>query len=50
MNKSFSESGGTVLSTNWSDIGKEKVKDIEFSHLIEVPLKYFPLPRPQENR
>jgi len=24
MNKSFSESGGTVLSTNWSDIGKEK--------------------------
>jgi len=25
MNKSFSESGGTVLSTNWSEIGKEKV-------------------------
>jgi len=24
MNKSFSESGGTVLSTNWSDISKEK--------------------------
>jgi len=24
MNKSFSESGGTVLSTNWNDIGKEK--------------------------
>ena len=24
MNKSFQESGGTVLSTNWSDIGKEK--------------------------
>jgi len=25
MNKSFSESGGTVLSTNWAEIGKEKV-------------------------
>eukprot|EP00088_Acartia_fossae_P024150 TRINITY_DN25111_c0_g1_i1.p1 TRINITY_DN25111_c0_g1~~TRINITY_DN25111_c0_g1_i1.p1 ORF type:complete len:399 (+),score=81.37 TRINITY_DN25111_c0_g1_i1:72-1268(+) len=25
MNKSFSESGGTVLSTNWSEIGKDKV-------------------------
>jgi len=25
MNKSFQESGGTVLSTNWSEIGKEKV-------------------------
>ncbi|XP_039249624.1 protein SGT1 homolog [Styela clava] len=24
MNKSFSESGGTVLSTNWGDIRKEK--------------------------
>ena len=24
MNKSFQESGGTVLSTNWSDIGKQK--------------------------
>merc|ERR1719500_483360 len=24
MNKSFQESGGTVLSTNWNDIGKEK--------------------------
>jgi suppressor of G2 allele of SKP1 len=24
MNKSFSESGGTVLSTNWSDIGNKK--------------------------
>jgi len=26
MNKSFQESGGTVLSTNWSDIGKEKTE------------------------
>nr|CAB3266695.1 suppressor of G2 allele of SKP1 homolog [Phallusia mammillata] len=26
MNKSFVESGGTVLSTNWQDIGKEKVE------------------------
>jgi len=26
MNKSFSESGGTVLSTNWSEIGKDKVE------------------------
>ena len=26
MNKSFQESGGTVLSTNWSDIKKEKTK------------------------
>lgn len=25
MNKSFSESGGTVLSTNWDDIKKDKV-------------------------
>jgi len=25
MNKSFQESGGTVLSTNWNEIGKEKV-------------------------
>ena len=25
MNKSFMESGGTVLSTNWAEIGKEKV-------------------------
>lgn len=25
MNKSFQESGGTVLSTNWSEIGKNKV-------------------------
>lgn len=24
MNKSFQESGGTVLSTNWSDIGQQK--------------------------
>lgn len=26
MNKSFMESGGTVLSTNWKDVGKEKVE------------------------
>jgi suppressor of G2 allele of SKP1 len=26
MNKSFVESGGTVLSTNWSDVGKEKLE------------------------
>jgi len=26
MNKSFQESGGTVLSTNWNDIGKEKTE------------------------
>jgi len=26
MNKSFQESGGTVLSTNWAEIGKEKVE------------------------
>ena len=26
MNKSFQESGGTVLSTNWKDIKKEKVE------------------------
>jgi len=26
MNKSFQESGGTVLSTNWGDIGKEKTE------------------------
>ncbi|KAM8977499.1 protein SGT1 homolog [Pelodytes ibericus] len=25
MNKSFTESGGTVLSTNWTDVGKKKV-------------------------
>ena len=24
MNKSFQESGGTVLSTNWDEIKKEK--------------------------
>lgn len=26
MNKSFMESGGTVLSTNWKDVGKDKVE------------------------
>jgi len=26
MNKSFQESGGTVLSTNWQDIKKGKVE------------------------
>ncbi|RUS70699.1 hypothetical protein EGW08_021542 [Elysia chlorotica] len=26
MMKSFSESGGTVLSTNWNEVGKEKVE------------------------
>lgn len=26
MNKSFQESGGTVLSTNWSEVGKEKIQ------------------------
>ena len=26
MNKSFQESGGTVLSTNWKDVKKEKVE------------------------
>ncbi|OCT95545.1 SGT1 homolog, MIS12 kinetochore complex assembly cochaperone L homeolog isoform X1 [Xenopus laevis] len=26
MNKSFMESGGTVLSTNWTDVGKKKVE------------------------
>lgn len=26
MIKSFTESGGTVLSTNWDEVGKEKVK------------------------
>ena len=26
MNKSFVESGGTVLSTNWNEIGKGKVE------------------------
>ncbi|KAM9845339.1 protein SGT1 homolog isoform 2-T2 [Aulostomus maculatus] len=26
MNKSFMESGGTVLSTNWKDVGKRKVE------------------------
>ncbi|KAG8013932.1 Protein SGT1-like protein [Nibea albiflora] len=35
MNKSFMESGGTVLSTNWKDVGKRKVEmnppeDVEF--------------------
>lgn len=25
MNKSFSESGGTVLSTNWNEVAKDKV-------------------------
>ncbi|KAG8226333.1 hypothetical protein J437_LFUL009910 [Ladona fulva] len=25
MNKSFTESGGTVLSTNWTEVGKDKV-------------------------
>ncbi|XP_076018404.1 protein SGT1 homolog isoform X2 [Genypterus blacodes] len=35
MNKSFMESGGTVLSTNWTDVGKRKVEmsppdDVEF--------------------
>ena len=26
MNKSFQESNGTVLSTNWDEVGKEKVE------------------------
>ena len=26
MNKSFQESGGTVLSTNWNEIGAEKTE------------------------
>ena len=26
MNKSFQESNGTVLSTNWKDIGAKKVR------------------------
>jgi suppressor of G2 allele of SKP1 len=26
MNKSFQESGGTVLSTNWSEVGKAPVE------------------------
>ena len=26
MNKSFQESGGTVLSTNWEDVGQRKVE------------------------
>uniref|UniRef100_A0A6M2DLT2 Putative suppressor of g2 allele of skp1 n=1 Tax=Xenopsylla cheopis TaxID=163159 RepID=A0A6M2DLT2_XENCH len=26
MNKSFMESGGTVLSTNWNEVGKDKVE------------------------
>ena len=26
MNKSFQESNGTVLSTNWKDIGKKKTE------------------------
>ena len=26
MNKSYQESNGTVLSTNWKDIGSRKVK------------------------
>lgn len=27
MNKSFQESDGTVLSTNWKDIGARKVEN-----------------------
>jgi hypothetical protein len=30
MNKSFQESGGTVLSTNWSEVGKEKASSSDF--------------------
>ena len=26
MNKSFQESNGTVLSTNWSEVGRNKVE------------------------
>ncbi|PSN47828.1 Protein SGT1 [Blattella germanica] len=26
MNKSFQESGGTVLSTNWKEVAREKVE------------------------
>lgn len=26
MNKSFQESGGTVLSTNWNEVSQEKVE------------------------
>ena len=26
MNKSFQESGGTVLSTNWAEIGKQRTE------------------------
>jgi suppressor of G2 allele of SKP1 len=26
MIKSYTESGGTVLSTNWKEVGKSKVK------------------------
>ncbi len=26
MMKSYQESGGTVLSTNWEDVGKKKVE------------------------
>ena len=29
MLKSFSESGGTVLSTNWSEVGKGKVDELK---------------------
>uniref|UniRef100_UPI0037E91A24 protein SGT1 homolog isoform X2 n=1 Tax=Semicossyphus pulcher TaxID=241346 RepID=UPI0037E91A24 len=40
MNKSFMESGGTVLSTNWKDVGKRKVEvsppdDAEFKKPVD---------------